>query len=363
MEKGLLSSLLHLDSPFEIQKVEQEQGHKGSKAEEILVIYIGLGEDWQAPEGWRVNGYHKRRWRHLNLFEYTCYLEFNLPILRHIEGGQTRNLEVSWSRPYSRFTLQLEEHIVELVRLCHCIQTVANLLGENRQRIQQVYDYYTLPAYEKQCQQAIAPFRTLGLDETSSKKGHDYITLFVDMDKVRILDIQPGKDGSCVKRFVQRCSQPQAIEQVSMDMSPAFVSAVEQYLPQAAITFDKFHIVRHIHKALEELRPYDAEMVGWCRDALQPLYTFENKPEMSAFLQFWTDYVKELLGARKLAKSLTRHFDGIVQYAYSYINNGLLEGINSKIQYLKRIARGYRYQANFMRMILFAFGSLHVISS
>ena len=83
---------------------------------------------------------------------------------------------------------------------------------------------------------------------------------------------------------------------------------------------------------------------------------------MSVFLLFWTDYIGELLGDKKTAKSVLRHFDGIVQYAVSMLTNGLPEGINSKIQVIKRTARGFRYKKNFIRRILFVFGALQLKS-
>lgn len=59
-----------------------------------------------------------------------------------------------------------------------------------------------------------------------------------------------------------------------------------------------------------------------------------------------------------MSKSLTKHFDGIVQRIQSKLTNGLLEGINSKIQVIKRNARGFKYTDNFKKLILFAFGSI-----
>ena len=115
-----------------------------------------------------------------------------------------------------------------------------------------------------------------------------------------MVDIQEGKDGSPTEKFVGKCEKPQDIKHLSMDMSPAFVSAAQIHLPDAAITFDKFHIVRHLNKLLDDYKDINIELSEWCRETLKHLYGFTDKTEMSVFLLFWTDYIKELLGDKKI---------------------------------------------------------------
>ncbi|NRA48365.1 MAG: transposase, partial [Phaeodactylibacter sp.] len=78
----------------------------------------------------------------------------------------------------------------------------------------------------------------------------------------------------------------------------------------------------------------------------------------AAFLSYWADRTQDLFNMDRLCKSIYKHFQGIINFVESKVTNGLLERMNSKIQFIKRAARGYRYTDNFKRMILFAFGAL-----
>ena len=77
-------------------------------------------------------------------------------------------------------------------------------------------------------------------------------------------------------------------------------------------------------------------------------------------MAFIADFIEELIGRNPLSKSLRKHFEGITEYFRSKLTNGVLEGINSKIQTIKRVARGFRYKENFKKMILFVFGDLNL---
>jgi len=85
---------------------------------------------------------------------------------------------------------------------------------------------------------------SIGMDETSRTKGHEYITLFVDLQERRTIFITEGKDNTTVQRFAEDFEAHKGkvdnIKNVSCNMSPAFIKGVNEYLPNAQITFDKF---------------------------------------------------------------------------------------------------------------------------
>ncbi|WP_169731871.1 transposase [Runella limosa] len=78
-----------------------------------------------------------------------------------------------------------------------------------------------------------------------------YITLFVDMNTTQIIDIEEGRGSEAVKQFVQKLSNPQEVKQISINMSPAFIKAVKDYLINADITFDKFHMIKHLNDTID----------------------------------------------------------------------------------------------------------------
>ena len=95
-------------------------------------------------------------------------------------------------------------------------------------------------------------------DETSSRKGHNYVSVFVDIKNGEVLFATEGKDSGVVKAFAEElpkhCGVAEQIKEVSIDMSPAFISGVSNYLPEANITFDKFHVIQLLNKAQDEVR-------------------------------------------------------------------------------------------------------------
>ena len=179
-------------------------------------------------------------------------------------------------------------------------------------------------------------------------------------------------------------------------MSPAFISGCNTYLPDASITFDKFHVIKEVNKAMDELRKLErkgnALLKGHKytllksrltpklkeeRDLLLEYYPklgegyrlkelfndfweIKDKQEAEGYLAFWCDLVEEskIQPFIKAVKTIKSHWTGIINYIESRINNGILEGINSKIQLAKKRARGYRNVKNFINMIYFICGKL-----
>jgi transposase len=100
--------------------------------------------------------------------------------------------------------------------------------------------------------------KRIALDETSSRRGHQYVTLFVDSDSKRVMFATEGKDSSTLNQFKaflkDKGIPPEQIEEACCDMSPSFISGIEDQFPKAHITFDKFHIMKMVNKALDDVR-------------------------------------------------------------------------------------------------------------
>jgi len=96
------------------------------------------------------------------------------------------------------------------------------------------------------------------------------------------------------------------------------------------------------------------------RELFNDFWDFNEKEEASAFIAFWCDLVDDsnIIPFKKFANMIRSHWSGIVNYIDAKISNGILEGINSKIQLAKRRARGYRNTDNFISMIYFIAGKL-----
>ena len=236
----------------------------------------------------------------------------------------------------------------------------------------------------------------VGMDETAARRGHDYMALFVDMEERKVLFATPGKDSATVAAFAKDLKahqgDPKAITEVSIDMSPAFIKGVTAELPEASITFDKFHVIKLINEAVDQVRRLEGkdhpELKGsryiWLKnpdnltanqkntlDALNlPKSHLKTAKAYQFRLAFQDFYLQPQEDAKKyldkwyfwathsrikpiieMARTIRAHQDGILRWFTSQINNGILEGINSLVQAAKAKARGYRSHRNFATII------------
>lgn len=104
----------------------------------------------------------------------------------------------------------------------------------------------------------------VAIDETAARRGHNYITLFVDIDQARVVFATEGKDAETVAAFADDLTihrgRPDAIAEVCIDMSPGFIKDVADSLPEAAVTFDKFHAVKIVNEAVDQVRRTEREV-------------------------------------------------------------------------------------------------------
>jgi transposase len=351
-----ISELLPISSPFELIRVEKDE-----TALEVH-LYLGVSKSYLPSSDHCIHSYYPRQWEHLKLFQYRTFIHCDLPIYRHKLTGKLEKAAVSFSRDFSRFTLLYEQEIMRLMRIHLCFTTVAKQMNINVQRVETIYHFYTKeldnPLMDTVCSD-------VGYDETSTRKGHDYITVFVDMKTHKVIDIYDGKSAECVEQFFQAHPYPEAVKNISIDMSPAFISGAKTFFPQAKLTFDKWHVIKLLYKHLGELDKKAYVFKNYIELLMADLVSFFNENDClkaKAQICFIADFAQEQMGNNPISKTILRHFDGIAQYVESKLSNGLLEGMNSKIQTIKRIAKGFRYKQNFKKMIRFAFNS-QVLSS
>lgn len=339
-------------------------------------------------------------WRHLNFFQHEAYIEARVPRVTCDKCG-VKQVNVPWSRPGSGFTLLFEALIMALAREMP-IAAVGRMIGEHDTRIWRVVEHHVEEARREADFKGV---QSVGIDETASKRGHNYVTLFMDLDKARVLFATEGRGGDTIGRFAEDLREhgasPEDVKELSMDMSPAFIAGAEAHLPNAEITFDKFHIMQDLGKRVDEVRRQEQaehpELLKktrflWLKNPenltvaqshkleeirLQDLnlktmrayqirlnfQEFWKQPASKAedFLNrwyFWATHSR-LEPMIKAAKTIRKHQDGILNWFKSRINNGILEGINSLIQAARAKARGYRTNRNLIIMIYMIAGKLN----
>ena len=194
-----------------------------------------------------------KRLRHLNFFQFDCYLEVRVPRVR-LPDGSVRLVEPDWMGKLDGFTLLFEALVLTLCREM-TFAAVARLVNLSWYRVKAICDRYVNLAVAAT---DLSELTAVAIDETSCRRGHDYVSLVADMDARRVVFVTPGKDAGVVERFANHLEEhnatPAQIKSVSIDMSPAFIKGVDEHLPDARVTFDKFHVIAHASKALDGVR-------------------------------------------------------------------------------------------------------------
>jgi transposase len=228
-------------------------------------------------------------------------------------------------------------------------------------------------------------------------------TRVLDAPKPRVVFATEGRDHSTVARFAADLAahggDPAQVRDVSADMSQAFEKGVRESLPKAYLTYDRYHLIAHLTKAVDEVRRAEAKArpelkgtryawlkrpehltkrqaaeLAWLRSRQRSLATarayqwrldfdgfFEQPRELAEdYLERWYQGAirSRLDPIIDFAHMIGEHWEGVLRWHWTRLNNGILEGINSLVQAAKRRARGYRNKRNLIAMIYLIAGRL-----
>jgi transposase len=391
---------LGIQSPWQL--VEQHLDIDKQPHELHLTVRSERGSQYACPvcgAQCSAHDFQEKTWRHLNFFQHHCYIHASVPRVKCPEHGVKR-IEVPWARKGSAFTLLFEQAALILVREMP-VSAAARIIEITDKRLWRIVEHYVakaVAAFDLSTVQAV------GLDETASKRGQKYVTVFIDMERraAPVLFVTPGNGKATVKAFRAFLSahqgQPEHILEVVCDMSGAFLSAVPKHLPNAQITVDWFHIVKTFSDALNEVRKAESRIkplpknLRWAilkRGEVDHLTTNQLKAMAELLAQGldtatawrikerlrWVrlartpqaarwritrfiNYASELIGENRLLKpmrqalqTLANHAERVVRRWTSTYTNARLEGLNGLFQAARARARGYRNTETFMTMI------------
>ncbi len=382
--------------------------HELAKEERTLHIYIEYrsGAEFSCPNcgssGCKVHDIQDqdRTWRHLDFWQYQTILHARMPRVKCESCGKIRTVIIEWARPGAGFSLLFDYHVLSLM-VEMPVLAVARKVGEHDTRLWRVFKHYVDKAVENI---DISNVKNIAMDETSRTRGHKYVTIFIDMDTKRVIFVTTGKDSSVLQEFclfLDSKGVPRSqIKEFCCDMSPAFISGIENNFPKASITFDKFHVMKMVNEALDKVRRQEQatqpelkhSRYVWLKNqenltekqmnqyaklkdmdlatgrayrmklSLQEM--FRKSPIISEmYFDEWYNWVirSQLEPMIKLAGSLKNHKEGILRWFKTKMTNGLLEGVNSLVQAAKRKARGYRSTENFIVMIYATVNKLDLV--
>ena len=378
--------ILGIQSPWYIEAINLDL----PKGELNITVNFKRGSkfeyvDKQTGETGEYKAYdtQEKKWRHMNFFQYRCYLHARIPRVK-LGDGKIKQVKAPWEGVAHGFTLLFEALIMQFAKVMP-VHQICQMVGTYDYKVWDIIQRYTQTCRELS---DYSDVKQVGMDETAARRGHDYVTLFVDMQEKKTLFVTEGKSSETTKDFVvdlqEHGGEAQNIEQVSCDMSPAFIKGVEENLPMADITFDKFHIIKIINKAVDQVRKQEVKTNPMLKDskfvflknqinytvkqkekyqsismsklniktfralrireAFQQIYLCDNKESFEPLLNkwyFWATHCR-IPQIIEVAKTIKRHWKGVLNWANSRITNGILEGFNSIFQAAKAKARGYK---------------------
>lgn len=339
-----------------------------------------------------------KSWRHLNFFQHVCYLHARVPRVRCAQCG-VKTVAVPWARAGSGFTLLFEAFVMVLARQMP-VAAVARLVGEHDTRLWRILQHYVDQARAARDDSQV---KAVGADETRRRRGHVYVSVVVDMETHAVLYATEGKDATVLERAAADLKahggDPERVEELCCDMSPAFIKGAGEHFPAAQITFDKFHVMKIINEAVDQVRreerkdrpelkdsryiwllnpdklkAWQADLLAWLvrpglnlktarawymRINFQEIFDAPAELAESLLRRWCTRALRSRLEPmREAVRTIRRHQDGILRWFQSRLTNGILEGINSLIQAAKAKARGYRSTRNLITMIYLIAGKL-----
>jgi transposase len=337
-------------------------------------------------------------WRHLNFFQHHCYITAKLPRTDCAEHGVLR-IAVPWAREGSRFTLLFEHAALMLVREMPVL-AAARIIEITDQRLWRIVTHYVGKAVERL---DLSKLAAVGLDETAARRGQNYVTVFIDLDRQTkpVVFVTPGTGKATVARFraflTEHGGAPERIVEIVCDMSSAFIAAVGDNFENAAVTVDWFHVVQLFTKTVEQVRRAEAKQsqlpkalrwavlkradgrlteaqvtalaeleasdlftaVAWrIKEKLRWVRQAQSVQAVRWRITNFLRHANELLDpdpildpVRTALATVTLHSKRIAHRWRSSHSNARLEGLNGLFQAARARARGYRNVTTFATII------------
>lgn len=407
----LFTQALGLASPWKVVSCDFDPVAKSLE----LVIDFERGARFPDPETGEPCPVHdtvRRSWEHLRFFEHRTTIRARVPRVTTPSGVVT-TVEVPWARPHGGFTLLMEAWLLAMAKVLP-VAEVSRQTSVSEDRIWHLIRTRVTEAWQ---QADWSSLQRLGADETSTRKGHKYGTVFLEINgketergrgasKVaRLLFFTPGKDKETFARFaaeLERRGVPASrIGEIAMDMSKAFIAGAAEHFPDAQLCFDRFHVMKLCGEALDQIRKEIAREHGglprgamWAlrgnperlkeeqralresickehdkiarglslRDFLADLWNYQHREDAGEHFKSVLSWCSRsrMEPFVKLGRTLKRHADGILGYFKNYTTSAAIEAVNGLLQLARRRARGYRTFRNFQAMAYWIAGGLTI---
>lgn len=332
-------------------------------------------------------GFETRRFHSLPIGSRPVQIVLEVPRVGCADCGKVRQVTVAFADTRRRYTHACERYVLELSQRM-TIRDVAEHLQVGWDLVKDIQHRYLRRKFRRI---KLKHLRQIAIDEIAIGRGQRYLTVVLDLESGAVVFVGDGKGTDALKPFWKRlkCSRAK-VEAVAIDMSPAYISAVQTNLPQAVLVFDHFHIHQLFNEKLSDLRRQlyreaqeqlhkdvlkgtrwlllkNPENLDPTRDEAkrlhealvlnQPLATAYylkedlrrvwEQPHYAAAQQVLDDWIRRAESSgipmlSRFAHTLAAHRSGILNYYRYPLSTGPLEGTNTKIRVLQRKAYGFR---------------------
>ena len=402
--ESLFTSALGLQPPWAVGDVKLDTAKRRIDFEvlcqgtRLVCPHCGRAEQ-------RIHDRLRRSWRHLDFFQFEAWLHADVPRVACTGCGKTTQMNVPWAREGSGFTALFEALALALCRELPVSQAAAMLRCADKQLWRRIEHYVD----EARALDDMSTVKIVGIDDTSMHRGQSYITVVHDLDAKRLLFATPGRDHQTVVDFAADLKahggDPEQVLHVCQDMSAAYAKGVAMALPNAQISYDRFHVIALAIDAMDQVR--QAEMRndpkavaaalgttdrktirglmwgmrknpdGWSSNqtnamhwlqhsglkcarawrlkmALREVYASAaagNDPvQAMAELKAWLSWARRsrLEPFKKLARTITERIEAVVRGMTDNRSNAFVEAMNGLLQQAKRAARGFRTASFFI---------------
>lgn len=399
--------ILGIEAPWTVERVDLNM------AEGRVDVYVehSRGIPWACPECQTEltcrDHSEERAWRHLDTCQFKTFLHARIPRVECPEHGVLQ-VRVPWSLPGSRFTSMFERLVIDWLKDASVV-AVARHLGLDWDA---VWGVKSRAVARGLARRKFEPPRRIGVDETSFQKRHEYVTLVSDLDRKIVLHIADDHYDGSLDEFYESVG-PEGVsrlEVVCMDMWRAYIGATRRHVPDAdqKIAFDKYHVASQLGKAVDLVRRSEHRVLqasgdgrlnrtkywwlinpknmsdgltkefaplkrsalktarAWAiKELAMSLWDYQRRAWAEKAWKRWLNWALRcrLKPMRKAAETVRKYLWGILNAIIHKANNALAEGMNSRIQEIKRRACGFRNRERFRIAIYFQLGGLDLYPS
>lgn len=400
-DRDLYATILGIRAPWQVSEVQLRAAEKTVE----VTVTLPNSADASCPQCGAVSPRYDtkpRRWRHLDTCQFKTFITSEVPRVKCAEHG-VHQIQVPWAEQGSRFTVLFESLVIDWLKESS-IRAVGRLMDLSWDEANGVMQRAVERGLKRR---KLDPPTRVGIDETSFAKRHEYVTVVSDLDSATVLHVADDRKEDSLDAFFSALSPEERarFEVVAMDMWKPYIRSTRAHVPDAdeKICFDRFHVAKHLGDAVNRIRAEEHRELaaqgddrlkgtrylwlhgrenlddrGWERfeplrasnlkvarawaikETARDLWNFVRR---SFAVRAWKKWLGWALRSRlepvlRVARMIRDHLGGIVNAIVKGVTSARSEGINAKIQWIKRLAFGFRNRERFRRAIYFHLGGL-----